>query len=210
MIGRIILVLALVALSDRVFSAASGLNIIPTADFYSRGTLALEAERGGIVSNGLDGGDTSYYVQAGIGRGIEAGYDKCSDGHQFCAWNFKVALAYRDSQPALALGAQNLSAGLKWQPYVVGHLSLGRARLHGGAIAIEGDIKPMLGCDAPVSGSLTLMADVITGSENAASFGLAIGLPQNLGLTISYVRNHIGTDRHNYLLLLGWYPQGIF
>lgn len=207
MTGRILLVLALIALAVPVFGAASGLNIIPTADVLDKGAAAVEIEQAGEQAHIFTTADTALLLQLGLGGGVEIGYDKCGDGDSFGAWNIKLAVARRNGLPSAAIGVQNVGNGIKPQPYAVGHITLGCGRLHAGLIRIEGSTQPMIGYDRPLAKLLTLQSDYVAGDENAASLGFAVDLGSNLGLTAAYIRNNIGPDKDSYLLTLSWLPS---
>ncbi|MEN6521553.1 MAG: hypothetical protein ABFD46_10460 [Armatimonadota bacterium] len=204
---RIPLVLALILLTEPVFGAASGLNIIPTADVLDKGTAAVEVERAGEQTHIFTNAETALLTQLGLGKGIEIGYDDYSDGISFGAWNVKLAVAWRNGSPAAAIGVQNVGNNIKSQPYAVGHVPLGCGRLHAGLIGIESSTHPMFGYDKPLNERVTFQADYIEGNENAGSVGLCFRLNSKLELTAAYIRNNSGLNRDIYLLTLSWYPS---
>lgn len=206
MTGRILFVLALIALAGPVFGAASGLNIIPTADVLDRGSAAIELERAGEKVPLFAEADAALLLQLGLGYGVEAGYDNFSDGNDFNAWNIKKAVLYRDGSPVAAIGIQNIGKGLGSQPYAVGHIPLGCGRLHAGLIKTEETFHPMAGYDHPITDRIILQADYTAGDENAASLGLVFKIKHNFELTTACIRDNSGSNKSSYLLTISWYP----
>ncbi|MEN6372183.1 MAG: hypothetical protein ABFD64_09245 [Armatimonadota bacterium] len=204
---RVVFVLTLIVLTAPVFGAASGLNLMPTADVLEKGTAAVETERAGEQFHMFTSKESALLMQLGLGKDIEIGYDDYSDGKTFGAWNVKLAVAWRNGFPAAAIGVQNVGNGIKPQPYAVGHIPFVCGRLHAGLIGINGSTHPMFGYDRSLNERLMFQADYIEGDENAGSLGLSFNLSSSIGITAAYIRNNVGPDRDNCLLTLSWYPS---
>jgi len=185
-------------------AAPSGLNVIPTADVLGKELVSLEYEVSGKAR--LWDGDCAGWglFQIGIGHGLELGLDRCFSDD---AWWGNVkwqALAETPRIPAVALGLQGLSKGARPQPYLATTRSIGKMRLHAGAILIGHNLRWMLGLDRPVGRRLTLQADYTSGDENALTYGMSAALTDNLALTLARTSGNSAAIGNGEVLNLAW------
>ncbi|MCL5105190.1 MAG: YjbH domain-containing protein [Armatimonadetes bacterium] len=187
-----------------VCGAPSGLNVIPTADVLDKGIASVEMESDGIGRPWGGGCDRFALLQAGIGRGVELGVDRCLDDSD--TWvNFKWrARGESGSLPAIALGLQTISEGDRPQPYIATTKSLGLTRLHVGAVDVDGVTRWMLGIDRPLCKLVTFQADNTSGDENSSTYGVAINLSNSLSLTLARSIGNTADTGNGHIINLAW------
>ncbi len=154
----------------------SGLLLIPTAETVPAGEYSLDLQ--------LDGDATvpevnTYLLNTefGLNDRVEAGIDYLfsGDAGERLMVNAKY-LAYSAETRAVALGIYNLGGDRKMIPYVTALQDLGAVRGHLGAQRNDGKIRWFVGVDRAVNDRLTLLADYISGDENAASLGVSYAI----------------------------------
>jgi hypothetical protein len=165
----------LVLAGSSVFAAASGSNIIPTADIYDKGTFSLEyqSENNNRFLAVGGGCDDFALLQFGLTERLEAGVDRYIDDSD-TVFNAKYIAARSDKTP-VAVGLQDVGHGFKPQLYIIGGIGFDRPlRAHAGAIRLDGSNEAILGMDV-TRGDFTFQADYISGHENDAAIGLSWG-----------------------------------
>jgi len=166
-------------------AAPTGMNVIPTADLLGHSEVALEYQNDGVRPFRSDCNQWTLF-QLGLFDRLELGMDRCLDGETGILGNAKLLLRQEGAGPAIALGVQNVGRDAEAQPYLALAREAGVARVHLGAIRIDGDAEAMLGIERPLTAGLTLLVDHVTGSERVTGIGLAADLP--LGISASLAR----------------------
>lgn len=194
----------LMAVCLPVWSAPSGLNVIPTADVLDEGVMSLETESDGTGNPWGDGCSDFALLEFGVGHGIELGVDKCTsdDG----SWlNFKWCVCDETRLlPAIALGTQAISDGGHPQPFAVATKSQGRMRIHAGVIDMDNNTRLMLGLDHPIGNRLTFQTDYISGSENMATYGMTVNLSNSMSLTLARSLGNSVDAGNGYIVNIAW------
>lgn len=151
-----------------VRAAPSGLNVIPTADILPIGEISLEGEFTGERPLPSIAGEFALESQVGITPRLEAGIDLAlgtGSLGQYPLLNAKWLLLPESRRvPAVALGVQNITLEQSPQPYLILTRTLGKTRLHAGAIYISPSTVGMAGIDHLLSKRLLFQADY-TGGE---------------------------------------------
>jgi hypothetical protein len=199
-----IVVVTLVCAASAALAAPSGLNIITTADMVGPGEIALEYANDGPR---LFGGDCNHWalLEVGLGNRAEVGVDRCFDGETGTFGNVKVLLQPEDeTRPAVALGVQNLARGELAEPYLALSKDVDRARLHLGAIRLEGDIEAMAGVEWSLGGPTALVLDHVSGADSATGVGLDVEVSDRFGVLFSRIFSHAeeGDDAWQLILTL--------
>ncbi|MDO8683200.1 MAG: hypothetical protein Q7N50_06940 [Armatimonadota bacterium] len=163
---------ALALFASPVLAYTYTLNLIPTADFYEKGSFSLELESSGegkLLDFG-GGCDEFMYLQFGVNDRLEAGIDTCLENGDK-VYNAKYLLRQSEKSP-VAIGLQNVGVGARPQTYAVAGFGFDRSvRSHLGLMRIEGKTRALLGADTTY-GALTFMADYISGRDNESSLGV--------------------------------------
>jgi len=198
-LGRLILkccVLAAALFVGTVTSRAtySSLILIPTIDLVPKGTASIDFQNDGDVTSRH--WDTHILnTQFGVTDRIEAGVDfNFSPGADSRAYgNAKYLIPFKKDCPVkFALGIANVASNQQSSPYGVACYSRQKLRLHGGAMRINGLVRPLAGLDYAATDRLTLEADWIDGIDNGSSFGASYVMSRNTSWTAGIILPNAG------------------
>jgi hypothetical protein len=186
-------------------AAPTGLNLMPTADLLAAEEAVSEFEVDGAR---LFDSECSQWalLQVGVSDRVEVGVDRCFDGEKDTFGNAKLLLAREGRGPAVALGVQNVAPGAQAQPYLSLAKDVGRARLHLGAIRLDGRVEAMAGIERGIGDRLTLLLDHVTGDGAATGVGLSVNVAPGLSLTAARIFVHIGDEDDSWQFLLSGAP----
>lgn len=156
----------LLLVTATAFAAPSGLVVIPTADIAPVGHLCTSI---GVTTVPHEASDITLNNQAGVLRGIEAGYDYSFTARQG-AGNVKAAITH--ARGAFAIGVQGLGVARQWYAVLSSNEEVTEpVRLHAGLFDFDrGDISPFFGMEIPVKNT-TLMIEGVAGDSEYASLG---------------------------------------
>jgi hypothetical protein len=198
----VIVVVTLACAASAALAAPSGLNIITTADMVGAGGIALEYANDGPR---LFGEDCNHWalLEVGVSNRVEVGVDRCFDGETGTFGNAKVLLQPEDeARPAVALGVQNVARGELAEPYLALSKDVNRARLHLGAIRLEGDVEAMAGVEWSLGEPTALVLDHVTGADSASGVGLDVEVSDRFGFLVSRIFSHASEGEDAWQLIL--------
>lgn len=162
----------------------SGLIAIPTTDLVAPRDVAVYLQFDG----GLPGHRVDTYIansQFGLTDRLEAGvdYDFSSAASPRTFFNAKYLLPLGGGKglPLVAAGVTNVAQGTQASPYLTASRDCGLARVHAGAIMLDGTPQAFVGMDR-ACGRWTVMADHITGPGNATTAGVFAQVTEHIGV----------------------------
>lgn len=179
---RLVLLLAgLLALLPAT-ACFSGLVGIPTTDLVSPCEYSVIAQFDGVVP----GHTVDTYLldtEFGLTDRFEAGldYDFSAGATTRALFNAKYVPPVEDGALPYAVGVFNVGRHVKASPYIVVSPDTALARLHAGAIILDGTPQAMFGADRAL-GRYTLMADYTTGAASYATVGVYTDLTERVNL----------------------------
>ncbi len=200
-------IVALVLSVAAAGAAPTGLFVIPTADVLGPGEASLDCfTQGRNLARDADC-DRFLGVEVGLPHGLEVGVDACLNhgGDDGPWWNLKwqVPLAGSDRR-ALALGLQNVGHQATAQPYVALAQTIGSGRGHLGVMRADSATRLYLGAEAPVTESLTLAGDYLSGPGGSTSAGLVWSIAPAWSLMVGRIWNRGEESERHWYVDLGY------
>jgi hypothetical protein len=160
----------------------TSLNVIPSADHMTRGTVRVEVELDVAASPLGEDPLWQLYTQVGVTDRLEVGFDWW-DVNQDSQWqaNAKYQVVREsDRRPAVSVGLFDITRGELANPYVVASKEAGSFRLHAGALH-DDTLRGMLGAEVYLSDDSELIADWTTGPWAYATLGYYRELADEVG-----------------------------
>lgn len=182
----LVAIVMFVGIASRALACYSGLTLIPTAETVGPGVLSIEEQ----VDTSASPIRTESHIintQFGIGERFEAGvdFDLSDDVNARTLVNAKYVLVPHNGRAlAFATGVYNINSSFRSIPYLTCCTHVRRADMHFGVMRTDSRNRWFAGLHRPLFGSVCLMADHISGEENASALGLECDLGDRYGLLI--------------------------
>ncbi|MEQ1821756.1 MAG: hypothetical protein ABL949_04550 [Fimbriimonadaceae bacterium] len=181
MLNRILVTTGLLTLTAASFASGTALCIMPIADILGHREVSYTYGFAGNEKN-ISGGAYSHghsFVVGALDR-VEFGFANDFQGNT--TYGAKL-LIKDDAFCALSVGLWNYD-NHKSDPYLVARKDFDKFRLHGGVIR-DDRYRLMFGADYDLGSDWSLMADWMSGPNNAFNFGINIPVKQLPGLVIT-------------------------
>lgn len=188
-------------------AAPTGLFVIPTADVLGPGEVCVDGFTQGRNLARDEDCDRFLGVEVGLARGVEIGVDTCVNhgGDDGPWWNLKWQLPWGDTdRQAVAIGLQNVGHGTSAQPYVTLAQALGRGRGHLGIMRADSATRLYLGAEAPLTETLVLAGDYLSGPGGSTSAGLVWSLGPAWSLMVGRIWNRGEDSEHHWYVDVGY------
>lgn len=183
-------------LNNLVFSAPSGLSLIPSVDVLGISDYDIELQIDGNFPIGLGGSTFTYLTQFGLYKNLEGGVDfSLAPGEGLATYNIKY-LAY-DKKYKVAVGIQNIVKDGNANYYLTSSKEVRNYRLHFGASTEKDNNNIFLGVDKTMN-KLGVMSDYISGNLGCFCVGISYILNDNLGFLFSYNKPNDKNTKNSY------------
>ena len=173
----------------RLDACYTGLTVIPTAEVLDHGEYGLEQQFDGAFAAPEESGQV-FDMEFGLLPRLEAGvdFDLAEDSDTRVVLNAKYLVCAEQSRtPAVALGFCDLATSVRGTSYLVATKGFGPVRGHVGVMRMDGRDRWFAGSDLAQSERLTLMADYVSGAENASSVGASYQVNDRFGVMAGVV-----------------------
>lgn len=198
------------------FGAATGLNVIPTADLVPNRQLDVQVSNGNSEVDGranfLHQPQLEPQFEIGLPWHMETGLDLTPSDHGDYRpqMNFKwTPLAEGDWNPAVAGGVEALGLGFSPSYYLVAsktlnftaiqyqkfrahhrNIKLRGIRFHAGILREPNAWRAMVGTDVEINDYFVLYADWVSGPSNQVSLGGVFVIDTNDSITAALLRGN--------------------